>query len=165
MSANLRSIDALREFRAALVIFIEEATLAVQSMLMEIQKSFEWIEHERPHYWNAQGRRAYDLLARARAELEICRSRTVAGHKPSCIEQKQALARAKQRLQQCEDQKEIVKQWGNKLRHETDEFRGRLATLQALLEGELPKGVARLDRTLEILEAYAEIDSKRQLGE
>ncbi len=156
MSANIRSIEALVEFRAALIVFIEDASLALQTMTMELHKSYEWIEHERPYYWNAQVRRGFDQVSQTRAALESCRMRIVAGHRPSCMEEKQAYARAKQRLQHCQDQIKAVKQWANKVRHEADEFRGRMATLQALLEGDLPKAVATLENAISILESYSE---------
>jgi len=83
MSANIRSIDALIDFRSSLIVFIEDASLAIQSMTMELQKSFEWIEHDRPYYWDAQTKRAYDFVAQTRSELDTCKMRTVAGHRSS----------------------------------------------------------------------------------
>lgn len=157
MSANIRSIDALIEFRASLIVFIEDASLAIQSMTLELHKTFEWIEHECPHYWNAQMKRAYDLVAQTRSELDSCRMRTVAGHRPACIEEKQASARAKRRLQHCHDQLKAVKNWANKVHHDADEFRGRFGGLIAMLDGDLPKAVASLEKAITILESYAEI--------
>ena len=157
MSANLRSIEAVHDFRAALIVYVEDASLALQMMTMELQKSFEWIEHDRPHYWNAQMKRAFDLVAQTRASYETCRMRTVAGHRPSCLEEKQAHARAKQRLQMCQDQLKAVKQVANKLRQEADEFRGRLANLQTMLEVDLPAAIVRLEKIVTILEQYAGI--------
>lgn len=157
MSANLRSLEALHDFRAALIVYIEDASLALQSMTMEIQKTFEWIEHEQPHYWNAQLRRAFDLVAQTRAAYETCRMRTVAGRRPACMEEKQAYARAKLRLQYCQEQLQVVKQLANKIQHAADEFRGRLSGLLTMLEADLPKAVARLEKMLRTLEAYAEV--------
>ncbi len=165
MSANIRSIDALIEFRASLIVFIDDASLAIQSMTMELHKSFEWIEHERPHYWNDQMKRAYDLVAQTRSAFDSCRMRTVAGHRPACIEEKQAAIRAKRRLQHCHDQLKVVKQWANKVRHDADEFRGRFAGLLAMLDGDLPKAVASLEKAILVLESYAEVARPMNLDE
>ncbi|TWT47103.1 hypothetical protein KOR42_42170 [Thalassoglobus neptunius] len=159
MSANLKSIEALRAFRASLIQFIEDASSALQSMGMELQKSREWIEHDRPQYWTIQTRRAFDLVSQTRTAYETCRMRTVAGHRPSCLEEKEAYNAAQRRVRNCQEQIEHVKRWANKLQHETDEFRGRFARLQMMLESELPKAVARLDRLASILESYAEMDA------
>ena len=83
--------------------------------------------------------------------------RTVAGQRSACIEEKQAFDRAKRRLQHCHDQLKFVKQWANKIRHDADEFRGRFGGLIAMLDGDLPKAVAALEKAILILESYAEI--------
>lgn len=165
MSANVRSIAALRDFRVSLIRYMEEVSLALQSMSMELQKSFEWVEHDRPHYWNGQLKRSFDLLAQTRSSFESCRLRTVAGHRPACLEEKQAYTRAKQRLQDCQDQMKAVKQVSNRLHHDADEFRGRLAGLQAIVDLELPKAIAMLEQTIGILESYAEIAAPRTESE
>lgn len=161
MSANLRSIEALHQFRAALIVFVDDASLAVQTMMMELQRSFEWVEREQPYYWNAQLKKAFDLVAQTRSSLETCRMRTVAGQRSSCIEEKQAFARAKRRLQDCQDQMKALRSWANQVRHDADEFRGRLAGLQTLLEADLPKAIALLEKAITILESYADIARPR----
>jgi len=50
-----------------------------------------------------------------------------------------------------------LKHWANKIRHNADEFRGRFAGIIAMLDGDLPKAVAALEKTILILESYAEI--------
>lgn len=156
-AANVRSIAAIREFRAAVQVFLDEAHGALELLRMELQRAFEWIEHDRPQYWEGQMRRAFDLVAQTRAALETCLMRTVAGRRPACIEEKQAHAAAKRRLEHCREQLDRVKQWTVRLHHEANEFRGRLASLQRALEHDVPKLLALLQQTADILEQYAEI--------
>ncbi len=165
MSANVRDIDAIRAFRAALIIFAEDAETAIQLMLMEAQKTLGWIDHDAPFYWKTQTRKAYDQVASSRVSYENCRMRTVAGHRSTCIEEKQAFEKAKRRLQHCLDQTELVRKWANTLRHETDEFRGRLAGLQKLLSADIPKAIALLEKTTSLLESYAEMTRPTREGE
>ena len=157
MSANVRNIEAIRDFRAALMKFAEEAESALQSMQMDTHRAFEWIEHDRPHYWTIQVRKAFDLVAATRSALNTCQMRTVAGHRSACIEEKQAYAQAKRRLQHCQEQVARVQRWGQKVRHDADEFRGRLAGLKKLLDVDIPKALALLEKTAMVLESYAEI--------
>ena len=157
MPANVRDIDAIRRIRASLITFAEEAETALQLMLMEAQKTIGWIEQDRPHYWKIQTRKAFDLVASTRTNYETCRMRTVAGHRSSCIEEKQAFEKAKRRLLHCQEQIERVRKWANTIRHETDEFRGRLSGLQTLLSSDIPKAIALLEKTATVLESYAEI--------
>ncbi len=156
-AANVRSIAAIREFRAAVQVFLDEAQGSLDLMRMELQRAFEWIEHDRPHYWEGQMRRAFDLVAQTRTALETCLMRTVAGHRPSCIEEKQAHAAARRRLEQCREQIDRLKKWTVRLHHEANEFRGRMASLQRALEHDVPQLLALLQQTAEILEQYAEI--------
>lgn len=157
MPAHVRDLDALRDFRAALIRFSEEVVGALQSMQMELQRGFEWIEHDRPAYWTAQTRRAFDRLAAARTALTVCRTRTVAGNKPACIEEKIAVEQAQARLRLCQEKVPEVKRWIVRLHHDADEFRGRMAGLRRLLDFELPQALAQLDRQIAALEAYAEL--------
>jgi hypothetical protein len=156
-SANVRSIPAVREFRAAVQVFLEEANGSLEMIQMELQRAFDWIEHEQPSYWQAQIRRAFDLVAQTRVQLNTCEMRTVAGRKPSCIEEKQAYAAAKRRLQHCQEQVERVKKWNIRIHHDSNEFRGRIASLRRALDRDVPKLLALLERTVRILEEYAEI--------
>ena len=158
MSANIRNIEAINDFRVALIIFMEGALSALQMMGMELNQSAEWIEHDRPHYWKNQERVAFDRVAQTRTAYETCRMRTVAGHRPSCIEERVAYEAAKRRAQHCHEQIAVIKRWARKLSQESDEFMGRLARLQTMLEVDLPKSVARLEKMSTHLEAYAEID-------
>ncbi len=157
MSANIRDIQVVREFRAALLEFMDEANSALELMSVELQRAMAWIEQDRPHYWTNQLRKGFDGVAEARSALNRCQMRTVAGQRSSCIEEKQAFAKSKIRLQHCQDQLENVKRWSTKLRHEGNEFRGRLAGLKRMIESDLPRACALLEKTAEVLEAYAEM--------
>lgn len=157
MAANVRDINVIRDFRVRLIRFAEELEGALQAMQTETQRSHDWIEHDRPHYWTVQLRVAFDLVAATRSALTTCQMRSVAGHRPSCIEEKQAYNKAKRRLQHCQEQIERVKRWSIKIRHDTDEFRGRMASLRRLLDQDIPQALAFLDRSAAILEQYAEI--------
>jgi hypothetical protein len=156
-AANVRSIPAIRDFRSAVQVFLEEANGSLDMIRMGLQRAFEWIEHDRPQYWQAQQRRAFDLVAATRTALETCQMRKVAGRQPSCIEEKQAHAAAKRRLEECRERIERVKKWSIKLHHDANEFRGRMSSLGRALEQDVPKLLALLERSAAILEAYADI--------
>lgn len=157
--ANVRSIPVIREFRGAVQLFLEEAQGSLDAIAMEMQRAFAWVEEERPHYWDSQVRRAFDRVAQARSALHTCTLRTVADHRPSCIEEKQELAAAKRRLEYCQEQTERVKKWAVKIRHEADEFRGRLSGLRRTLDNDVPKLLALLDQAAAALEAYADVNA------
>lgn len=158
-SAKVSSIEAVREFRAALVQFAEEATSALDAMSAQIHRALEWIEHEQPPYWQQQIKLAFDEVSETRTRLEACLLRTVAGNRPSCIEEKQDHRRARARLEYCQQMVPKVKQWSVKFRHEADEYRGRMGTLVQAVDIELPRMIALIERTATALEKYAEISA------
>lgn len=156
-SAHVTSISAVREFRAALVQFADEAASALDSMAAQIHRALDWVEHEQPPYWQQQIKLAFDEVAETRMRLDTCLLRTVAGHRPSCIEEKQDHRRAKQRLAYCQQMVPKVKAWSVKFRHETDEYRGRIGNLTHMIEVELPRMIAIIENTVTALEQYADV--------
>lgn len=164
MSARVHDIEAIRQFRVRLMQFAEEIEGALQSMQIELQRAFEWVEQDRPHYWANQVRVAYDQVAATRTAYQLCRLKTVAGHRSSCIEEKVAHEKAKRRLEHSQEQVTRVRNWSIKLRHDVDEFRGRMTSLRRLLDIDIPQALAQLDQTATILEQYADI-SRPQLEE
>ncbi len=157
MTANVRDIQALRDFRAKLIGFAGEVAAVLQSMQSDGLKTREWIEQDCPLYWNRQMQRAFDLVASTRASYQACQMRTVGGQRSSCIEEKVAYDRARRRLEHCQQQLQTVKRWSMKLQHDSDEFQGRMNGLRRLLETDIPKALAFLERSTALLESYAEI--------
>lgn len=157
MRANVLSIAALRDLKAGVLKFQQEAQGGLDGAQMELHKLVAWIEQDRPAYWQAQTRRAFDQVAATRAALMSCQMRTVGGHRPSCIEEKKAHQKARLRLELCHEKVKRVQQWAVKLQREVDEFRARMAAARRLVEHGLPLTVAILDRSIAALEAYAEV--------
>ncbi len=162
-NAQVRSIPAIREFKAALALFRDDSASAIDMMLMELHRAIDWIEHDRPAYWENETRKAFELVGSTRTALNTCLMRTVAGHRSSCIEEKQAHAAAKRRLQHCQEQLERVRRWAIKIRHEADEFRSRIAILRRRLDGDLPQSLLLLERMATALEQYAGLAAAARL--
>jgi hypothetical protein len=156
-SANVRSLDALRVFKAALDKFAEGAGNGLLALQMELDRAVDWIEHDRPKYWARQVQIGYHKVAEARTALATCRARRVAGRPLACLDEKIALRKAQQRLAHAEEMVKVVNRWRNKLRHESNEYRGRIGQLQRCLESDLPRMLAMLERMSSSLEAYVSV--------
>lgn len=159
-SAHVSSIEAIVRFAAALRQFDDDASGALLSLDQQINRALYWLDHEQPKYWRQQIRRCYDEVARTRTAWENCLLRTVAGDRPSCLEEEKAHRKAKQQLQVALDKPELIRRWAIKVHKEVDEYRGRIGRLRRILDGELPKTLGLLERTAATLESYA--DTKRQ---
>ena len=154
-SANVRSLHAIREFRAALVRFEDEATRAVSTLQMEIQRVMGWLERDRPQYWRRQVQLGHQRLAEARAAYTRCRMRQVGDIKPDCYVEYKALLKAKRNLEMAHEKVKVVRGWIAKAQHEVDEFNTRSAQLTWALDGDIPHMLALLDNISTTLEKYA----------
>ena len=157
--ANVQSLDALKDIRAALIKFHERAVSAMGELRQKIDRTVDWLELDRPNYWRDQEHRAYDLLATTRVAFETCRLRVVGGRRSDCIEEKKAFERAKVRMEYVRQKQEAVKKWMVQAGREANEYRSRTSTFQRALENEVPLMITQLGRMIEAIEAYSETNT------
>ena len=155
MKANVKSIDAIRDFRGDLQEYRDSLRQTLDIITVELRRAVDYFESERSAYWPAQVRRASDKVSEARINLERCQVTTRPGEGPSCYEEKKTLQRAKERLDYANARVRATKKWLVIVRKEVDEFRTRMAQLDFLTESELPRSIALLDRLASRLERYA----------
>ena len=153
-SAQVTSIDAVRELRAALLQFGGDAEDAIVMLTLESRKAIQWLQQDRARYWPEQARKAHEWVTQARNDLDRCQLHYGSESTPSCIDQKKTLDRAKRRLKYCEEKVKAVKRWINAVRQELDDFYGELAKMTNWLETDLPRGAAALERMLRALDKY-----------
>ncbi len=68
-SAKVLSIQALKDFRVALVTFTEEARNALGGVDMELKRMRDWLERDQLSYWQMQVKRRHEAMMMARTEL------------------------------------------------------------------------------------------------
>ncbi len=156
-SANVTSIEAIADFKGALLRFEEGAAHALSALQQEIYRALDWLENDRPAYWQEQIRTGHDKVTETRVNYERCRMQTVGGQRPACLEEKEAWRSAKQRLATAQEKLETVRRWTIKVHQEVDEYRGRIGRLQRCIETDVPQMVALLERMLDSLDAYASV--------
>jgi len=153
-AANVGSLDAVARLRGALLAFLQGSGDALTAAQLELARAVEWVEHDRPKFWEMQLRRSFDAVAEARAALERKRIVKVGGETPSAHEEQIALEKAKRRLRHCEEMQDAVRNWQRTIQHEIKEFSARLGQLNGWLETDGPRAVAALERMLTALESY-----------
>lgn len=156
MPANVKSIDAIRDFRADLLQYRDSVRQSLDVLTVELNRAIDYFESDRASYWPNQVRIASDRLASARIDLERCQVTTRAGEGPSCMEEKKALARAKARLHNAQAKVKATRKWLHLVRKEVDEFQTRLAQLRYLLDSDLPRATAVLARLATRLDRYVD---------
>ena len=156
MSANVQSVDAIKDVRNALIRFQERATSAMGDLRQKIDRTVAWLELDRPNYWQDQERRAYDLVASTRVAYETCKLRTVAGRRSDCIEEKKAFERAKMRMEYVREKQQSVRKWMVQSGKEANEYRSRTSNFIRTLENDVPLMIAQLGRMIDAIERYSE---------
>ena len=148
-SAKVKSIDALREFREALLTFIDDARNALTAVEMENRRVSEWVNHTQKFYWINEVKRRREKMNEIRGELH---RRKLSGGGET--EAKEAVRIANARLRQAEEKVEIVRKAAPVLQHAIDEYLGLARPLGDMLTGDLEKSVAMLERMANALEEY-----------
>ena len=158
-AADVKSVGAVRAFKANLIEFQTALRQTLETLHNEVNRGIEWLESDRTAYWPAQVRRASDQVSEARIALERCSLATRSDERRSCYDEKKAFERAKQRLAVAEQKVRTTKHWLRVVRHQSEEFQSRLARLEHIVEYELPRGVAMLERMARALDKYVNRDS------
>jgi chromosome segregation ATPase len=154
-AANVRSLDAIREFRLAVVKFKEQASHALSAVNVEIARTLDWLSHDQLKYWKEEVRRREDRVNEAKMDLHRCQlSKNAAGETPACTDQKVALTKAKKRLAEAEEKIETIRKWCQIIEHEISEYRGPSQQLAGALDAKFPQAINLLDRKLTVLEQY-----------
>jgi len=155
MSADVRSIDALVQFRGELLNFIAVARQALEMLEVQARQGVDYITKDRAHFWKHENRRSWDGLHQAKDAYHQARiQRTVADHTPDCADEKKAIRRAELRLQTSEKKLVAVKHWSHEAEHGWNEFQGRYSQTLGVLDGDLPRTVATLEKIITQIEKY-----------
>jgi len=157
--ANVQSIEALRDFRAALVAFADEALGALGAVDMEIRRTQQWLQHDQRMFWQGEIKRRREQVSMARSELARRKLGKMYGHGTSHSEQKEILDRAEGRMKEAEARAAMVKKWEPLLQQAVLEYHGQSRRVADLIGGDMPRSMALLDRIIASLDAYASLSA------
>ena len=156
-SANVTSVDAIRQFAASVIAFQEEARLCLTMLDSQLRRILFWLERDRPSFWKREIENCLRDIADARVRLHQCRMRRMGDFRPSCIEEVKDLEAAQKAMEFGQKQIPNVKRWNIEAAHEGNEYHGRAAQLVQSIEREIPRLLAILAFTIDRLDAYAAV--------
>jgi len=153
--ADVRSIDAVRDWHAALATYGDTLAEALAGVELEIQRAHDWLAEQLAR-WQHAIRDFEDEVTCAKAELSQRKFVNWDGREPDCTVQEKNLRTAKARLEHAEDQVVKCRQWLSRLPKLVDEtYSGSGRRLANFLEARLPRALADLVRRVGALESYA----------
>ena len=168
--ANARVLDitAIERFKAGLAEFGETVKIGLYEADNEIERAMIWLERDRIPHWRRQMQVRNEEVATAKSAL--FRKQMQGNDKdgrPSVVDEKIALERAKHRLKNADERHRACRSWRNRLGQEFAIFKGHVQGLAAVAEREVPETIALMDRMLVNLEAYirGEGGAKDQINE
>jgi hypothetical protein len=152
--ANVRSIDAIRDFKVGLITFAEEAQNALSSVEMEIRQVRNWLLRDQLSYWQSQIKRGQERVSTTRADLHRRQLMKTSSDAISDTDQKEALRDAQRKLREAEEKVIIIKKWIPVLEHALSEYHSQSQPLGDRLSGSFAATLSLLDRMLGALDAY-----------
>jgi len=157
--AKIDSVAALKGFRASVVRFAHAATSAIEELDMQLQRTLIWLQQDRYPYWKARVQQASEAYAQAKIALnqQIVFERAVQGTPSSCIDARKALSKAEQRLSDAQAGLEGVRRWVQEIDRQLNQYRARVNGLKRIIDSEVPRAIARLDRMVDSLQAYIDL--------
>src|SRR5262245_42524115 len=114
MSADVRSIAAVIDWRADLTNYNDSLAEAMAGVELEIRRAYDWLEEQLAR-WKKAIRDYEEDVTRAKAELAQRKFPTWDGREPDCTVQEKNLRLAKARLEHAEEKVEIVRRWLGRL--------------------------------------------------
>lgn len=152
--ANVQSIDALKEAKAALAAFAQDVGAVLANVDGDVARMGQWITLERPSHWKREVRKREDDVNRARQE--ISRKHLVSAPEPAnTVLERKVLARCLRRVEEAQKRAEATRRWSGTWDKQTLLARGAIAALAEHIRSDIPRAIARIDRMIESLEAYA----------
>jgi hypothetical protein len=157
-SARVTSVQAIADFKVALLGFCQEAKEVLSTVEMEIRRTMDWVQRDQLPYWQREIRNRHEEVAQAKADLFRKQLTRISGQNPDYLEERKALRLAHFRLEEAEDKVQICRSWANRqLKQAVDEYEGPARQLAGMVEGNPPPIVIFLDRIIGSLEAYLEV--------
>jgi hypothetical protein len=159
-TANVRSLDALKTFRAALIKFAEGTNTALSSSESDVQRTLTWLERDQTVFWDGQLRKRHDEVMRCEDAVRQKRLfKAPDGSQQSVVDEVKALGKARLRREEAEAKTVAVKKAIGVLRRESLLYKGRVQKLATTVQIEVPHAVHLLDQMLKYLEEYLSLQT------
>jgi hypothetical protein len=153
-SANVLSVQTLKDFKLVMCNFAEEARNSLSGVDMELRRMRDWLERDQLGYWQSQIKKRSEDLMQARADLHKRKISQQGSDAVSDAEQKEALREAMRRLRVAEEKLALIKRLIPFLHHAIDEYHSHSQPLGDHLSGGFEKSLFSLEKMITSLDAY-----------
>lgn len=159
--ARVVSIELIAELRARLLAYREEAVSILDNADSEVERAHRWVSQDQAAYWQSELRRREDAVVQARSDLARAEAQKQMG-KPSTLDERRALDRAKRAVEEARDKRQMVARWARTLDKEVQIYRGQTQPLRTHLEGPIERALTLLARLSQSLDEYVALSAPAQ---
>jgi hypothetical protein len=153
-SANVQSVQTLKDFKVAMITFAEDARNALSGVEMDLRKMRDFLERDQLGYWQMQVKRRNEEVMQARADLHRRKISQQGSDAVSDSEQKEALREAMRRLRIAEEKVALIKRLVPQLHRAIAEYHSHAQPLGDHLTGGFERSLATLEKMVIALESY-----------
>jgi len=162
--AEVHSIEALKDFRAVLALYSDDTLSALGAVEAEIRRTNQWLQQDRPVYWQEQIKRRREQVSAAKSEVFRRKLQKKPEYSPSMSEPMEALRKAEASLQDAEKRLTLVRKWQPLFHQAVLEYHGSAQRLKDLAASDVPRALNVLTRIIDALEAYLRVSPPSSFG-
>jgi len=151
--ANVTSVEAIKEFRSHLIVYVTKARPALEEVGAEVLRTRLWLQDTQRPYWEGQIKRRAKILEEAQQALFSAR---LGNLREATSAETAAVTRAKRSLEEAEGKLRITKLWTRDFDNRVEPLAKQLEKLHNILSIDLTKAIASLSETVKTLDAYSE---------
>jgi hypothetical protein len=151
--ANITSIEAIEAFRARLIVYENEANVALDEVREEIAGTRVWLQHDRRGFWGGEVHRLTRALEQARQQLQSDRLFSSVRSAGDAV---RVVHRTERALAEAEKKRRVVIQEARQYDVRMNPLAQGLDRLRSVLDCDVPKAVAYLTQVANTLHAYTE---------
>ena len=154
--AKINSVVMLKELRSSLAKFAETASVALDEVTSDIQRTLNWLHEDRRRHWTNQVRLRQERYVQAKLALKRrgIFDFALTGAHTSALDEKKALAIAERQLREAERRLARTRSWILQLEKEMSDYRATTQGLSSAIDMDIPNARAKLEKMVESLEAY-----------
>lgn len=151
--AHIASVEALADFRAKLIVYLNKARPTVAEVAATVQRTKQWLEHDQRRHWEDQLKRRRRRLEDAEQALFGAR---LGNLRDETSAELMAVRKAREAFGEAEGKLRQIKHWLRDFEHRTLPLVKQLEKLDTVLASDLPRGIAYLAQAAATLDAYTE---------
>lgn len=152
LTARVKSIEALGEWKSSLKRFVGEAWEVIHSVDKKIEHTEDWLQ-ERVVYWRHEVERCQEEMWEAKRDLEHCEE----DDDNDCSTEEEALFEARRRLHSAEEELRNAGNWKRRVDEIAAAYRIQADRLSRLLATDLSRADAFLGNAISDLHAYVRV--------